>query len=80
MLSQVPGIVWVVVGVGLAIATPWMIFIALDRQGRDRTGQVFQASIDSVRHALRGEAQDIDELSRRVDALKKQDQDQGKPK
>lgn len=82
MLSQIPGIVWVAIGVGLAIAAPWMLFVALDRQGRDKTGQVFQASVDSIRKTMSGEAKEMDELSRRVEALKQEENnpERGAPK
>ena len=78
MLSQIPGLVWVVIGVSLAIAAPWMIFVALDHQGRDRTGKVFQTSVDTITRTLRGENKEADELARRVDALKSQDKDSQK--
>lgn len=78
MLSQIPGLVWVVIGVSLAIAAPWMIFVALDRQGRDRTGKVFQTSVESITRTLRGENKEVDELARRVDALKNQEKDDQK--
>ena len=67
---------------GVAIAAPWVIFVALNRQTRDRTGQVWQASVDTLRKAMSGEAHDMDELARRVEALKddKSDQQQDQPK
>ncbi len=77
-MSQIPGIVWVIVGIGLAIAAPWLLFVALDRQGRDKTGQVWHTSIETISRTLRGEAKDMDELARRVDELQRDRQDRDK--
>ncbi len=69
-MPQIPGFVWVIVGIGLAIATPWMIFVALDREGRSKSGQAWRASMEALNKTLHSETPEIDELSRRVEKLK----------
>lgn len=65
-MESIPDIAIILIIIGLAIALPWLLFLAADRRGRNEAGNVWQKSLDAVQKTLRGETKDLDELSERV--------------
>ena len=60
----------ILIVIGLAIALPWLLFLAADKRGRSEAGNVWQHSLETIQKTLRGEAKELDELSERVRKIK----------
>lgn len=60
----------IVGGIGAAILLPWFIFAAMRRERPHSGRDAVQSSVEAVQKTLRGQQDDIDELSKRVAALR----------
>lgn len=65
-MESIPDVAIILIILGLAIALPWLLFLAADRRSRSDAGNVWQKSLDAAQKTLRGETKDLDELSERV--------------
>jgi type IV secretory pathway VirB2 component (pilin) len=78
-MESIPEAAIILFIIGLAIALPWLLFLAADKRGRSEAGNVWQHSLDTIQKTLRGESKELDELSRRVQKIKEEsDEDKGK--
>lgn len=68
-MEAIPDIFIILASIGLAIALPWLIFLAADRNNRREVSNVWQNSLEAIRKTLRGETQELDELAQRVKQL-----------
>lgn len=71
-MRDIPDVAIILIIIGLAIALPWLLYLAADKRGRSEAGNVWQHSIDTIRQTLRGETKELDELSQRVQKIKEE--------
>ena len=69
-MNAIPDTVIILIGIGLAIALPWLLFLAVDRSSRRKASNVWQNSLDELRKTMQGENRELDELAQRVEKLK----------
>jgi sensor domain CHASE-containing protein len=72
-MSDLTRLLIIVGGIGLAILLPWFIYAALKRERPHVGRDAVQGSVQAIQKTLRGQQDDIDELSRRVAALRNQE-------
>lgn len=75
-MGSIPDVAIILIIIGLAIALPWLLFLAADRQGRHEAGNVWQHSLETIQKTLRGEAKEMDELSERVRKIKAESEEE----
>jgi predicted negative regulator of RcsB-dependent stress response len=66
MMENSNNILVIFIVIGLAIALPWFLYVAVDKNQRSQAGNVWQKSMEAVQKTLRGENKDIEELNKRV--------------
>jgi type IV secretory pathway VirB2 component (pilin) len=71
-MESIPDTAIILIIIGLAIALPWLLFLAADKRGRSEAGNVWQHSLETIQKTLRGEAKELDELSRQVQKIKEE--------
>lgn len=79
LVESVPDAAIILIIIGLAIALPWLLFLAADKRGRNEAGHLWQNSLETIQKTLRGESKELDELSRQVQKIKEEaDEDKTK--
>lgn len=71
-MESLPEAVIILIVLGVAIALPWLLYLAFDKRGRNEAGHVWQVGLDTVQKTLRGESKELDELSRQVQKIKEE--------
>lgn len=69
-MNDLARVLIIIGGIGLAILLPWFIFAAMRRERPHAGRDAVQGSVEAIQKTLRGQHEDLDELSRRVAALK----------
>jgi len=69
-MSNFTPVLIIVGGIGLAILLPWFIYAAMKRERPHPGRDAVQGSVQALQKTLRGQQDEIDELSRRVATLR----------
>lgn len=57
-------------GIGIAVMLPWFIYAAMRRERPHAGRDAVQGSVEAIQKTLRGQQDEMEELSRRVASLR----------